>query len=361
MENKKNNWKKFWTKAGKFLNVGWKVALVTIGTFCVIVILIVVRELGEEHCGKSAHYWDRHLSENIGVHRFDAGGVRLYDFKGAKYISPKMKWVSEVPSRDSLAVFCDKQDKRGFLNVNTGEVVVESKYERAWVFSEGLAAVVEPGGKLGFIDHTGEYVIAPELEYISNHDYVFKHGVCCIENKERYQGLINREGEWVLPQEYYYIDYVAETDMFIPNKDEKSGLMKNGSFEWVYPVEYDDISWVNAPTGAGFILYKDFCSNHVSADGTVIDEFLIDETSELRYMTNYHSGEADEYSISDKVIAFRVYRLWGVMDKHTGKVLIPAMYGSVEMVSEDILMCSLEQNQYDDYVLYDLKGQKINN
>ena len=63
--------------------------------------------------------------------------------------------------------------------------------------------------------------------------------------------------------------------------------------------------------------------------------------------------------ISDKVVSFRVYGLWGVMDKQTGKVLIPAKYGNVEMVSKDIIKCSLESDKYDDYVLYDLKGNKI--
>ena len=33
--------------------------------------------------------------------------------------------------------------------------------------------------------------------------------------------------------------------------------------------------------------------------------------------------------------------------------------GNVEMVSKDIIKCGLEPDQYDDGVLYDLKGNKI--
>ena len=356
---KKINWKRFWVVTRKVLNISWKVALVFIGIFAALLIFSVVWEQKNDHYGKDAHCWDRSLSENICVHVFSYGNARVYDRKAKKYVTPRLEWVASTPDKDSLTVFCDKNGKRGYLNVNTGKIAIEGRYEHAWIFSEGLAAVVEPDGKMGFIDGNGEYVIDPEIDYIDSHDYVFKHGVCCIENSDGYQGLLSREGKWVLPQEYSWIDYVAETDMFIPTKDGKDGLIKNGGFEWVYPVEYDDISWTDAPTGHGFILYKDFRSWHVAMDGTVIDEFLVDDTQELRYMIKYNSDAADEYAISDKVVSFKVYRLWGVMDKQTGKVLIPAKYGNVEMVSKDIIKCSLEADQYDDCVLYDLTGKKI--
>ena len=355
MENKKINW----VRARKFLSISWKVALVFIGILSAFILYRVAQDIYAEHYGKYAHTWDRRLSERICVHYIHRKGVKVYDLQAKKYVTPLLAWVSATPERDSLAVFCGKDGKRGFINANTGEIVIEGKYEHAWVFSEGLAAVVEPDGKMGFIDHTGKYVIAPELDYFASHDYVFKHDVCCIQNSEGMQGLINRVGEWVLPQEYSLIDYVAETDMFILTKDEKDGLLKNGSFEWVYPVEYDDISWTDAPTGHGFILYKDFCLQHVSVDGKVIDAFLIDGTEELRYMVKCDTVDCDEYAISDKVMAFSVYGLWGVMDKNTGNVIIPAKYGRIEMASKDIVQCGLEKYGNNDYVLYDLKGRKI--
>ena len=359
MEKKKINWKHFWVRPRKVLNISWKVALVFIGILSAFVLYRVAQDIYAEHYGKYAHTWDRRLSERICVHYIHRKGVKVYDLQAEKYVTPILAWVSDTPERDSLTVFCDKDDKRGFLNVNTGEIVIEGKYEHAWIFSEGLAAVVEPDGKMGFIDHTGKYVIAPELDYFASHDYVFKHNVCCIADGNGNQGLLSRDGKWVLPQEYSYIDYIEATDMFVPEKDGKKGLFKNGCFEWVYPMEYDDISWTDAPSRKGYILYKDFHSWHVAMDGTVIDEFLVDDTQELRYMIKYNSAAEDEYAISDKVVSFRVYGLWGMMDKQTGKVIVPAKYGNVEMVSKDIIKCSLESDQYDDYVLYDLKGNKI--
>ncbi len=359
MENKKINWKRFRLWTGKVLNSAWKIALVIIGAFILTLIVAFVNEWYGKHYGEEAHYWDRKLSENILVHYSSSESVRVYDANAGRYVTPKLKWVAMTPQRDSLTVFCNKDGKRGFLNVNTGEIVIDGRYEHAWVFSEGLAAVVEHGGKMGFINSAGEYVIAPELDYIASHNYVFKHNVCCIEDGCGCQGLLNREGKWVLPQEYSFIDYVEETDMFIPARDGKKGMIKNGSFEWVFPMEYDDISWTDAPSGKGYIMYKDFRSQHVSVDGTVIDAFLIDGTYELRYLIKWNSEEDDEYATSDDVISFRVHNLWGMMDKHTGKVLIPAKYADVELVSKDIVKCRLESGQNDDCVLYDIKGKVI--
>lgn len=353
--NKKVNLKSIWN----VLKAHRKVILVAIGIFLAAIVSVKLYGLYDDNYGRTAHLWDSELGENICIHRFHNGTVRVYDLGKEKYISPRLRWVACAPRRDSLTVFCGKDGKRGFLNKNTGEVVLGGRYEHAWIFSEGLAAVVEPGGKMGFINGTGEYVIEPELDYMPSHDYVFKHGVCCIEDRDGNQGLLGRDGKWVLPQEYSYIDYISEADMFIVTKDSKDGLMRNGSFEWVYPLEYDDIAWADAMTGEGLILYKDFRSRHVSLDGSVLDAFLVDETYELKYMTKYNADTYDEYTISDKVMAFRVYDLWGVMDKHTGEVLVPAMYCRVGMASKDVLECTLDIYISSNCVLYDLKGNRI--
>ncbi len=358
MKTKLFSCRNFKAICNRILNIGWKAGLAFIGLFALIFLLLLAYHLYDRYYGYEAHCYDYTLKGNITIsHR--GRSIWLYDTKAGKYTAGPLQWVAGIPQRDSLTVFCNKDGKRGFLNVNTGKIAINGRYEHAWVFSEGLAAVVEPDGKMGFINSAGEYVIAPELEYNASHDYVFKHNVCCIEDACGRQGLLNRDGRWVFPQEYSSIDYVEETDMFIPSKDGKKGMIKNGSFEWVCPMEYDDISWTDAPSGKGYIMYKDFRSQRVSVDGTVIDVSLIDETYELRYLVKWNSGESDEYAVSDDVISFRVHNLWGMMDKHTGKVLIPAKYADVELVSKNIVRCRLESGLNDDCVLYDIKGNLI--
>lgn len=355
MKNIKVNWKEFWSKFQKVLNVSWKVALVIFAVFIVALIAEAGYGYYDDYYGESSHDWDRHLSDRIWVHYYYRDVVRVYDSQTGDYITPKLQWVSVVPNRGSVAVFCDKDGKRGFLNVNTGKIVIGGKYQYAWVFSEELAAVVEPDGKMGFIDETGKYVIAPKLDYIPSHDYVFKHGVCCIENQDGKLGLLNRDGAWILPQEYEYIDYISDLDMFVVKKNDKKGLLRNGSFEWVFPVEYEDIFCEKN----AFVLCKDYQRQRVSFDGKVVDSFVIDGTKPLKYQVKFCCDNDEEYEISDKVIAYRVCGLWGVMDKHTGKVVVPAKYEEVDMISANVLKCGFVQEDDRGYVLYDLKGNKI--
>lgn len=359
MKNKKLNLQESWSKAVKVVNACWKVSIIVIGVFALILISGVVFALYTDHYSRSAHYWDKKLSNDICIHRFSNNTVKVYDIKAGHYISPRLQWVANTHIKDTLVVFCDKKGKRGFIDAKTGRIVIAGKYEHAWNFSEGLAAVVEPDGKMGFIDTSGRYVIAPDFDYSVKNEYLFKHGVCCVEDIKGDMGLLAKDGTWAVPQEYTNIIYIKKADMFILEKNGKRGLIRNGNFEWICPMEYDDICWTNAPSGEGFILYKDFHSCRVTVDGKILDAFLVDETKELKYMTKYNVYDTDEYEISNQVIAFRVYQLWGVMDKHTGKVLVPAIYGNVDMVSPNIIQCSLEESEYDDNVLYDVKGNKL--
>ena len=77
--------------------------------------------------------------------------------KTGKYTTPRLDWVADAPERDTLTVF-SRKGKRGFLNVNDGRIVIEAQYDKAWVFSEGLAAVVKDK-KIGFVNARNEVVL----------------------------------------------------------------------------------------------------------------------------------------------------------------------------------------------------------
>jgi len=357
MEKKHIIWKRILEKTGKVLKVGFKTAVVLVALAVVVVVFLLVKYHYDEHLGKYAHNCDRVLSGDIGVHIFENETARVYNFRTREYTTPRLDWVSARPERDSLAVF-SKDGKRGFVNVRTGKIAIEARYDHAWVFSEGLAAVVD-GDKHGFINSDGEFVFETDFEFRNNHDYTFKHGVCCIEDENGKFGLLGRDGSWIIPTEYYYISYIPEADMFQLIKDDKHGLLKNGTFEWMLPLEYDNINWTDAPTGKGFIVFKDFCAKHIAVDGTVLNPFVVDETEVLKYITSYDSEGLYEYSISDKILAYEVDGLWGVLDSKTGRVVIPAMYGHIRLASDSIVECVLEKYGSYDCVLYDLEGHKI--
>jgi len=66
----------------------------------------------------------------------------------------------EKETKQSIKLFpVEKEGKFGYID-KTGNVIIESQFDSAWDFSEGLARVsIE--GKYGYIDDTGEYVISP--------------------------------------------------------------------------------------------------------------------------------------------------------------------------------------------------------
>lgn len=89
----------------------------------------------------------------------------------------KLDWTASSLN-DSLSVYCT-DGKRGYYNAYTGEIAIPAQYRRAWVFSEGLAAV-QKNGMIGFIDHKGNTAIDFNYPFHGNplSDFTFKHGHC---------------------------------------------------------------------------------------------------------------------------------------------------------------------------------------
>lgn len=90
-------------------------------------------------------YSEHYISNHIAVqHRCHTDKVRLYDTDKKKVLYKDIEWVATSGDKDSLAVLA-RNDRRGYINRFTGELVIPEIYTRAWVFSEGLAAVEKDG------------------------------------------------------------------------------------------------------------------------------------------------------------------------------------------------------------------------
>ena len=74
---------------------------------------------------------------------------------------------SSNSDEDPIVLFA-KNGKRGFCNIVTNEVIVEpTTYTKAWIFSEGLAAV-EKNGFIGFVNPNGDVAIKFKFSYRGN-------------------------------------------------------------------------------------------------------------------------------------------------------------------------------------------------
>ena len=300
-------------------------------------------------------YVDTRLSKHVQVRKFyNRSEYGIYNDSLDKFMLKGVEWVAEAPENDSLTVFC-KKGKRGFLNVNTGEIVIEPQYRRAWIFSEGVAAVMK-NGKIGFINRQNETVIPFQYDYADRDgmaiDYLFRSGYCVMTDKRGACGIIDPVGNWVMEAKYDCIWTPHKGKYRIVKDGDLYGLL-DGSLSFIFPIEYDYIEY---EAEGGVFLKKDGYKWHADYDGTVLCPFLCDGTDYLSY-----PGECNEegtyVDIMSPYMTYSLYPYHGVIRKDNGKVIIPAVYSNVRMLSATMFEAQLAMD--DEWVLIDVTGKVL--
>ena len=343
-------------KLKSILNTTWKVGLGLIGLAAIAIGILIFSVWHEERYGRD--YWnDTTLSANVKVEAYNNNTVRVWSRKEARYTTGKLRWVSGTPERDSLTVFCDKDGKRGYLNINTGEIVIPAQYSKAWQFSEGLGAVLGANNKIGFIDSDNNLVIGYEIPFVKGFDYIFKDGYCVVKFWEidRYRyGAYAKDGSMVMGWNYTRIDEPDENGYRIVANEDGCWLYDR-DFNKVLPDTYDSIQMARG--NEGVYVTKNHVKQLLAFDRKVLEPFIIDDTYHLKYMTRYHADEADEYELVMEILVYRVDRWEGLMDARTGKVITPAKYWSFEMISKDLINADLGYGE--EGVILDKRGRVV--
>lgn len=134
----------------------WRI-VVAIGMTSLVLLAVIFSYMfyqnelkNEANCSwtESSEYSDKYIYEHT------ATTVRLKEVDTEKYLTPELSTIFTDNIKDSITVFIHNR-KRGFLNLYTGEIVIPAKFDRAWVFSEGLGAVAMDD-KVGFVNSKGE-------------------------------------------------------------------------------------------------------------------------------------------------------------------------------------------------------------
>ena len=215
-------------REGKFAKCVWGVFSVSAAVIMGIMAIALSMEF-YDHV-KIQNYWDnyceihggQYVSEVIGyVPDYDGGDGYLINKKTGKKVLKNIEWIAKSLGNDSLVCFSSDK-RRGYFNAKNGRVVVEPKYDHAWIFSDGLGAV-EEDGRIKFLDCTGKIVIDNGMKYDGASDgYVFHGGyiAVCAEASEKY-GLMDKTGNMVLPLEYDYIDIANNLEYWLVRKDKQ--------------------------------------------------------------------------------------------------------------------------------------------
>lgn len=318
-------------------------------------VALVAFFLYEDNFGRD--YWDRRLSDNITLHSYSDNKWRVYDKQTGEYTTDKINWLSETSENDSLAVYA-LPNKRGYINVNTGRIIIDAEandYRKAWVFSEGLAAVMKDG-KIGFINANNEVVIPFQFDYTDKcrmweFGYIFHNGYCAMPNVDGDLGLIDKSGNWVVEPAYDEIWAPHKNGYRVIVKDNKHGVL-NADCAVVYPAEYGYVSILSD----GFVLTKGGKQWQVDFEGNTVQPFMFDNTYYLNYPIGYNECGEIQYAFAD-FVKYKVMNSYGIMNRITGEPITPAIYSDINLLSKDLF----EVQEYDsyDWYLLDTKGNVV--
>ncbi len=290
---------------------------------------------------------ERHISNHIVFQRmYYSDKTRVYDENLKKVLLEDVDWVVTSDDYDSLAVF-SKNQKRGYLNRFTGEVAIPETYTRAWIFSEGLAAV-EDNGKLIFIDHKGNVVIDNNLEvHYDDPKYTFEKGYCIIKSPVTGKmGLIDKRGEWVLPPEY---DNIFNDDGFWQVKKDGCVGLYSAELRSLFPVNNSHFLISDSVIE---VRHADHTAKRYDFNGNVLVDFVIDEISNMQYETDMLKNEVSEeecyegnnkiYGIANRQyyrVSFNYYSSYYGLISRDGKRITPPIYTSIEAVNKNRYLC----------------------
>lgn len=144
----------------------------------------------------------------------------IIDKNGKELLKNKSFKIKGTVSHDLIRV--EKNNKYGFVNIN-GDIIIPIKYGLAFDFQkEGLARVVV-GRKTGLIDHTGTFVLEPNLyELIFPFD---ENGLAIVQHVQYgIKGLINTTGTAIVKPYYQEIE-PFHGGYAIVKKDNKYGYI----------------------------------------------------------------------------------------------------------------------------------------
>ena len=352
----------------KQISIWKKILIVSLAVIAVAVVIIVGmcaydffdRKLGNRYYPRL----DTRVSEYITMIHGTKGGrsyCQLKDVRTGEFTTPRLNhvFINEA-GEDSLVVFrtCDR--KRGFLNINTGKIVIPAQYDRAWNFREGLAAVIKDG-EISFLNSDGELAFPTTFPMRYDDDFIyyafmFHNGLCAMLNTERKWGLIDNQGNWVVEPIYTRLDKPQYGYRVVSDGVHYGLLTEDGHV--ALPLEYDYIR--PASTEKGFRVTKDGCAKIIDTNLNTIVPFVYDRIFKLSCAGTYDYDEYDEDEIrSTDIATYRRYDVGegsGIIDQH-GNVIIPAKYFMVRIVNENLF--EVEVDCDGDKLLFNKKGQYV--
>ena len=294
------------------------------------------------------------ISNQISFCANGAHGYLVSNDTGKKLLRD-VKWVttSENPN-DTLACYASK-GFRGYLDVRTGKPVIPAeRYTKAWLFSEGLAAVMEKDSTIKFIDTRGNVVIENDFHYPDfSYGYLFYDSLCAMTDVSGKWGIIDRKGEWIVSPKY---DGIAHKDegFWLLNKNEKRGLLDKTAIP-VIPVEFRQIDILEDGIS---VVRQDYTMSILDFNGALKYKFACEDVNNMYYTTAETTDAGEEIR---KLAPCKYYSTYadhcGLMSSE-GKPITPPLYTNIWAVNSNTYYCQIDNS--DSGILLDGNGKVVN-
>ena len=357
---------------GKFAKCVWGLfatsAAVIVTIIAVVLVCAAYQEFSDElgfnrhNCQSTSCYENELVGGSIYYHDSYEGKKYVYNAQTGEKTVKHVEWIARPLGKDSLVCFSDGK-KRGYFNKNTGKVVIEPKYDHAWIFSEGLACVDE-GGSLKFIDSTGKVVIDKGMTYRPyTIDYVFHDGYCIVMSEDAEKlGLMDKTGELVLPTAYDCLNKDDDTGLWSLRIGDEMAVLDKDMKE-VLPMAECSIF---IGEGTIDVAMPDHTMRKYDTEGNLIYDFYVSsvrtleyEKDEICYRTRTHDEDGDEYAVPfieeyhPKALArLRAYVAGGGYEglmTAEGHVVTMPLYQDIDAIGPDLYLCT--STNYDKVVV----------
>lgn len=234
----------------------------------------------------------------------------------------------------------------------TGEIVIEPKYNHAWVFSDGLASVDE-GGYIKFIDTTGKVVIDNKMKFVTGQSsYIFHNGFCIVkaEDEEHY-GLMDKKGEIVLSQVFTEIERDGENNLWRVQKGREMAVLDK-DLNYILPLMECSL---NISEGTINVTMPDHTLRKYTLQGELMNDFYITSIRMLEYEKEEIKYEPAEYGdIDNTTVEMTSYhpratarlRAYVAGDGYEGLmtaeglIVIMPIYKDIEALGYDLYLCT---------------------
>lgn len=256
-------------------------------------------------------------------------------------IAKNIQWIALPCDEDSLIVFC-RNKKRGYINRYSGQVAIPAQYPKAWVFSEGMAAV-EEGDSVYFIDHSGKPVNGKKYLYNSKTPgYVYHGDYCALAVPDGKMGLIDKSGEWGVAPTYDFIIAEAKNTWRARKGDDESGVWYalNNKGEQITEIGYPEIS-ITEDLGIIATL-----PNHRQVvygfDGVKSNKFFCKDLEKMYYDKDEWDSEGNKVIDAATLMRYRMSDGYEGLCTVDGEIVTDPIYWEVTPVTKDTYLCKFK-------------------